>query len=63
MMAAIAELPIRSGRWVKPWLFVSDKNQVLCIICPQGGAWIHKPRTRKGLAKALRTHRTCGYCH
>lgn len=64
-MSERASKDMPEGRWreLKPWLWVTDKNEIVCLICPLGGCWIHKPRTRAGMMRAIRTHRRCGYLH
>ena len=42
----------------KPWLVQFNGTYVCCLMC----SWVHHPRTRNGLAKALREHRRCGFC-
>ena len=56
-----------SYRNPKPWLHVIDQDKVVprrcghaTVICEMCD-WMHKPRTRKGIRKAVLLHRHCGF--
>ena len=48
-------------RSIKPWLW-QDGTVLHCLVCgtPMGGTWAHRPRTRAGLARAIKMHQHCG---
>ena len=46
----------RYSMW-RPWLIQFNGTYLCCLMCH----WQYHPRTRDGLAKAIRQHRSCGF--
>lgn len=62
-MTPLRTLPLGAGVWIRPWLFVLRTTvtrwSVECSACGPGGVWIHEPRSRNGVSRALREHWHC----
>ena len=47
--------------WYRPWLVKINDVDLVCLVCPIAGTWVHTPRTRNGWARAIRMHSHCGH--